>query len=110
MFLLTYTDPFQSLSVGLNYVLYGDILYFHAGIQSRKSLGWDKLVLVQLCWHVWNFLMACLSSQRWDQVIKFRDVTQDYMVACNGFHCCIPAEVRRRPCNDSSHPTKWQGL
>lgn len=67
--------------------MYYMAIYFilRLAYKAGKSLGWDKLVLVPLCWHVCNFFISFLSSQRRGQLVKFSEVTQVCMVACNVF-------------------------
>lgn len=70
------------------------------------QVGLSCTVLACVC----NFLMAFLSSKRRSQIITFREVTQEYMVACNAFSTIALLKYGESLVNSSSLPAKWQGL
>lgn len=58
------------------------------------------------------FLMASTSSERQSQVIRFREVTHDYMVVCNAFSAItLPKYGESHSLvNYSSQPVTWHAL
>lgn len=56
------------------------------------------------------FLMVSTSSKRQGKLIRFKEVTQDYMVACNAFSAITLLKYGESLVNYSSQRVKWQVL
>lgn len=56
------------------------------------------------------FLMASTYSKRQGQLTRFKEVTQDYMVAGNAFSAITLLKYGESLVNYSSQPVKWQVL
>lgn len=68
---------------------------------------WLSPIILAICVY---FLIASTSSKRQGQIIRFREVTQDYMVARNAFSAITLLKYGESLVNHSSQPVKWQVL
>lgn len=85
------------------------MLDFQAHIQDGRSLG-PSCAYSHYTGSVCLLPKGIHISKRQGQIIRFREVTQGYMVACNTFSAITLPKYGEILVNYSSQPVKWQAL